>query len=263
MFASEVSVVVPTRGRQRALRRCLAALDRQTLVPLEVIVAEDEAGAGPASARNAGVRRAHGEVVLFTDDDCEPDPGWAAALSAAVAERGVAAGRTLPAPGSGAAAIASQAITNHLQAWAERRGSPSAGFAPTSNLGARRSLLAELPFDESFPDAAGEDRDWAARVGAHGLAPLFEPAAVVLHAPELGPAGFLAQQFRYGRGASRYRRAQPGGRPPGSPRFYASLAAAGFREGPGAGILVWAGQFAVAAGVVAERASALQQRRPR
>ena len=256
-----VSVVVPTRDRRQALERCLAALDRQTLEPLEVIVAEDEAGDGPAAARNAGVRAAHGEIVLFTDDDCEPEPGWAAALGAAVAEHGVAAGLTLPPPGAGATTVASQTITNHLQAWAERHGSPSPGFAPTSNLGARRSLLAEIPFDESFPAAAGEDRDWAARVRGRGLPPAFEPAAVVIHGPRLGAAGFLRQQFRYGRGAVRYRRSAAG-RPPGSPRFYAALAAAGFRSGAGAGALVAAAQLAVAAGAATERLSALEQRLP-
>lgn len=255
-----VSVVVPTRARPESLRRCLEALDAQTLQPLEVIVAEDEAGEGPAAARNAGVRAAHGDVVLFTDDDCEPEAGWAAALAAAVLESGVACGRTLPAPGSGPAVVASQAITNHLQAWAQRPGSPSAGFAPTSNLGARRSLLAELPFDEAFPAAAGEDRDWAERATSRGLAPQVTPAAVVLHRPELGAAAFLRQQLRYGRGAARYRRSAPGGRSIGSPRFYASLAAAGFREGAGPGSLVAAAQVAVAAGVAAERASALKER---
>ena len=31
---------------------------------------------GPAAARNAGWRAAHGPIIAFTDDDCIPDPGW-------------------------------------------------------------------------------------------------------------------------------------------------------------------------------------------
>lgn len=31
---------------------------------------------GLSAARNEGARMARGDVLLFTDDDCEPDPGW-------------------------------------------------------------------------------------------------------------------------------------------------------------------------------------------
>src|SRR5262245_656513 len=35
---------------------------------------------GPARARNAGVKHSNGALLAFTDDDCEPAPGWLAAL---------------------------------------------------------------------------------------------------------------------------------------------------------------------------------------
>ena len=99
-----VSVVVPTRDRPESLRRCLGALRAQDLAELEVIVVDDGSrdrgaveaalagaapgvrllrtpGRGPAAARNRGVRAATGEVVCFTDDDCEPEPGWARLLA--------------------------------------------------------------------------------------------------------------------------------------------------------------------------------------
>src|SRR3954453_10973851 len=79
----QVSVVVPTRGRPEALARCVAALEAQT-VAVEVVVVEDAEGRGPAWARNEGVRRTRGEVVCFTDDDCEPEAGWVEALAAPI-----------------------------------------------------------------------------------------------------------------------------------------------------------------------------------
>jgi glycosyltransferase involved in cell wall biosynthesis len=35
---------------------------------------------GAARARNRGARAAHGEIVVFTDDDAAPEPGWLKAL---------------------------------------------------------------------------------------------------------------------------------------------------------------------------------------
>ncbi len=266
-----VSIVVPTRDRPDALGRCLAALRGQGD---EVLVVDDGSvdgdrvaqlagaagarlvrleGAGPAAARNAGVAAAQGSSVCFTDDDCEPRPGWAAALAAPIRAGGPAsAGRTEAAPGAGAPDRAWQAIVDHLQRAGAARGSPSPGFAPTCNLAAARELLLELPFDEGYPGAAGEDRDWAARAAALGRGPLFVGDAVVVHRPELDTRSFLRQQFRYGRGAARYR-AGSGDRRPGPPSFYAGLLRAGFSRGPTVGSLVLAAQLATAAGVLAER----------
>jgi glycosyltransferase involved in cell wall biosynthesis len=49
----------------------------------------EQANAGPATARNAGAQASRGAYVVFTDDDCRPDPGWLGAIDAmAVAIRG-------------------------------------------------------------------------------------------------------------------------------------------------------------------------------
>lgn len=212
-------------------------------------------GRGPAAARNAGARAAGSEVVCFTDDDCEPRAGWAEKLVAPILAGGVActAGRTVVAEDASAADRAWQAIADHLQRTASDPGSPSPGFAPTCNLACSRKLLEELPFDESFPAAAGEDRDWAARAASRGAVPGFLPGAVVVHRPDLDARSFLRQQHRYGRGAAGFR-AAGGGRRLGSPPFYAGLLRAGFAAGPAPGALVLAAQLATAAGVLAERA---------
>ena len=245
-----VSVVVPTRGRPEALERCRAALAAQS-VPVEPVVVEDVEGRGPAWGRNEGVRRAQGEVVCFTDDDCEPEPGWAEALVAPIlgGEAQAATGPVSRGVGATAADKAWEAIVNYLQVRAAAPGTASPGFAVTANLAARRSLLERLPFDESFPAAAGEDRDWGERAAGQGATPRFVPAAVVAHQSGMGVATFLRQQYRYGHGAARYRRAVPG-RKPGSVGFYLGLLEAGFRAGIAPGLLVATAQATTLAGIL-------------
>lgn len=246
--------MVPTRGRPELLARCRAALEAQTL-PVEVVVVEDREGRGPAWARNEGARRAGGEVVCFTDDDCEPGARWAEALVASIlsGEAQAATGPVVVGEGATGADRAWEAIVYYLQVRARAPGTASPGFAITANLAAKRSLLERIPFDESFPAAAGEDRDWGERASRAGAAPVFVPAAIVVHRSGMRVGDFLRQQYRYGRGAARYRASGPDRRR-GSTGFYSGLLRAGFRAGPAPGLLVIAAQAATAAGAIREAA---------
>ena len=173
--------------------------------PLARLVRAD--GDGPAAARNRGATAAEGcELVAFTDDDCAPTAGWLAALVRVVdAGADVAAGPTRCAPGSSPADRAAQTITNHLLEESRVDGGATVGFAPTCNLAMRASVHAAVPFDERYPLAAGEDRDWCARLAASGRSIGYAPDALVEHQPDLTVPRFWRQQQRYGRGAQRYR----------------------------------------------------------
>ncbi len=267
-----VSVVVPTRDRPSQLAGCLAALEAQTARTYEVVVVDDGsvdaaavsavvagapharlvrgAGSGPAAARNLGAAAARGPVLCFTDDDCRPEPGWIEALGAGVDDGTAVAGPTQNGRPGDPFAAASQAITNHLAGASLDPGTRRLGFAPTSNLACAATLHRALRFDERFPLAAGEDRDWCTRLAAAGAVLLYEPAARVTHHQDLSWRRFWRQQERYGRGAYAYRRADTSGdrglQPPG---FYLGLVRAGFAEGVAAGLLVLVAQVATAAGV--------------
>ncbi len=99
-----ISVVIATWQRTALLERCLQALINQTISKpgYEVIIVTDgpdphtvffmkkwlrnykgpvaitclslPVKKGPAAARNAGWRSAKGELIVFTDDDCVPQP---------------------------------------------------------------------------------------------------------------------------------------------------------------------------------------------
>ena len=279
MTTPRVSVVVPTRDRPDRLALCLAALSRQTATDLEIVVVDDAsrdaravadavaavprarlvrgAGRGPAAARNAGVRVAAAPLICFTDDDCDPAPQWAAALVARIdpsrnGSAHAAAGPTRNASPDDVYAAAAQAIATHL---AEATIEPITGrmrFAPTSNLACRADVLTSVPFDERYPLAAGEDRDWCARLVGSGHTLVFEPDALVRHHQRLTPAGFWRQQVRYGRGAYRFRSDHGTLLRLEAPSFYAGLLRRGLAGGARTGALVAVAQLATALGMALE-----------
>ncbi|HZT64252.1 MAG TPA: glycosyltransferase [Acidimicrobiales bacterium] len=197
-----VSVVVATHRRRRLLARLVAALEAQQLQPAEVVIVDDgsddgtmeelealqatarvsvvplrlDRASGPATARNLGWRRATGDIVAFTDDDCVPQPGWLKALAAALGPDSgydLAQGLTEPdpdrAPGRGPFARTMWVLEPD-------------GFYATCNIAYRRRVLEELGgFDERFRRPFGEDTDLAWRAIESGSRDTFVAEAVVHH----------------------------------------------------------------------------------
>jgi GT2 family glycosyltransferase len=93
-----ISVVIPSLlERTEGLRACLRSLSELDYPDYEVIVVDNRpSGAAPvdlpgvrvvrecnpgiSAARNRGLHEATGEIVAFTDDDVEVDPGWLLAI---------------------------------------------------------------------------------------------------------------------------------------------------------------------------------------
>jgi glycosyltransferase involved in cell wall biosynthesis len=268
--ADATTIVVITRDRPDRLRSCVERLSRQRASEVLVVDdgSEDEAAvagaaraagarlvrqerAGMATARNTGAAHARGAFLLFTDDDCMPVAGWAAALSDRLADGAdVVAGPTRAARPERALDCAWHVIADGLAAWH----GVGEGFVPASNFGARAEALAAVPFDGGFDGVGAEDRDWWARVRGSQLAVAYLPHAVVDHAPDLGLGRFARKQVRYGRGAYRFRAAHHGGRI-AAPAFYARLIRDAARHGPGVAALVVLAQLATAAGFAAEAVS--------
>ena len=206
-----LSVVVATQSRAARLRALLDSLAAQD-ADLEVVVAvdrptpeveavlaaapaarvvRDAAAPGPAAARNAGWRAASAGLVAFTDDDCVPAPGWAAALLAAARDGAVVQGRVEPLPDE----------RDRIGPFARTLWVRDAGpFFQTANILYPRALLERLGgFDEAYAFPAGEDTDLGWRARESGAEIVFAPDALVWHAVhEPGWRGLARDARRWG-----------------------------------------------------------------
>jgi GT2 family glycosyltransferase len=69
-----LSVVVPATDTPTTLADCIRAIEAAVNPPEELIVIDAPRAAGPAAARNSGVQRASGDVVVFVDSDVAVHP---------------------------------------------------------------------------------------------------------------------------------------------------------------------------------------------
>ena len=279
-----VSVVVPTYSRPHALAACLRSLAslRYPRTRFEVVVVDDgdpgpvapvvdavrplldvtlvhQAHGGPARARNEGARRARGELIAFTDDDCAASPGWLTALArrAARTPGSAVGGRTANGSPANPYAAATTLLIDYL---VDRcKTSPGeARFLPSSNLLVPADRFHAIGgFDTSFTFPGGEDREFCERWRRNGFPMTHAPEAVVHHTPAARLRPFLRQHFNYGRGAARLRREALRGN---APSFHLGLLRYPFSVVPRGramrlSALLVVCQLATAAGYLRERAS--------
>ena len=206
---SQISVVIPTYNRRESLANTLGALAAQRGVPdaFEVIVSIDGSqdgtseyvaslcapyrlshvwhpNAGRATACNRGARQASGEILLFLDDDMEPDPDCLSAHLAAH-EGSTRKAVTGPIP------FSNEALTTPLVEFLKDKTDVvlSRLVQPdyergvrdffSSNFSIARDLFLDLEgFDENFRLYGNEDVELACRLSQAGVPIIFDPRPI-------------------------------------------------------------------------------------
>lgn len=199
------SIVIPTRDRPEYLAEALASIVPQAnACGCEVLVVDDSPGQtalavaerggarhlshprplGANAARNAGVMRTSGELVVFVDDDVKVCEGWLQALLRAASEhrgRDVFAGRIQPMLEGGPPRSCGREPPPITSLDLGERDC-EARFAWSANMAVRRSaLLRAGPFDASLK-GQGEEQEWQERLfqlGGEGA--LYVADAGLLH----------------------------------------------------------------------------------
>jgi GT2 family glycosyltransferase len=210
------SVVVCTRDRTADLALCLPELQKLAVQGHEVIVVDScpssdatarlvasyprihyihEPRPGAGIARNRGLLAATRDVVAYTDDDAQVDPGWLNALLRNFDDPivGIVTGITMPLE-----------LETYAQLWFEETHGFARGFerktfdtatmnplaaglvGASVNMAVRRSALAEIGlFDEALgpgtPACSGEDHEYFYRTLTRGFRIVYDPTALVWH----------------------------------------------------------------------------------
>jgi glucosyl-dolichyl phosphate glucuronosyltransferase len=218
-----ISVIIATRDRAQLLETTLDAILRQQCPghSFEIVVVDnasvddtaavvhsvagrasvpvvylEETKPGKSHALNAAITRARGELLVFTDDDVLPSPGWLAAYVAAFGETGAdfGAGRIAPLWEAPTPRWMSPALYGVLAIpdGGDRRLRLGKGINEQimpigANMAVRRHVLDRV--GGWNPDLGklegtlrtGEDHEFALKMMRAGFTGVYEPSALVQH----------------------------------------------------------------------------------
>lgn len=238
-----ITVVIPTYNRHNTLETTLSALLIQTRFPDEVIVVDDgsndgtwemiqswqrrddlpfrfiplrQHNAGPATARNQGVKTATSDLIAFLGDDTIPQKRW---LESHFTRQN--------ALGYGCAVLG-------LTEWdkEEMRVTPFLRFINnygaqfgyalisdgdeipftcfyTSNISLPRKYLVDQPFNEIFPNAMWEDLEAGYRLSLSGMRIYYLKEARTYHRHDTTISTFLNRQYKVGQTSLLFLSQQP------------------------------------------------------
>jgi glycosyltransferase involved in cell wall biosynthesis len=216
--SQSVSIIVPAFNAAGRIGECMDALVAQAEAwNAEILVVNDgsgdntagvveryaqvrlinQANAGPAAARNCGASEATGKILVFTDDDCVPAPGWLEAMLAAfddpeiVAAKGVYLTKQKQ-------WIARFVQTEYEDRYRLMRRVESIDFIDTYSAAFRRDRFLEMDgFDPHFPLACAEDAELSYRMSARGWKMKFAPQAAVYHSHPRTLLSYLRKKYKF------------------------------------------------------------------
>lgn len=213
-----VSVIIPTFNGRDTITQCLTALLNQDWDgDIEIIVVDDgssdgtmesvrsfpgvsllrQNNAGPAAARNRGALTARGDVLLFTDDDCQPLPDFVRRMVAPLQQDVGIVGTKGTYLSRQATLIARFRQVEYEERYALMKRHRYTDFIDTYAAAFRKDAFSGVGgFDENV--LAAEDADLSFRLAARGERMVFVPEARVYHRHCETLSGYIRVKIRAG-----------------------------------------------------------------
>lgn len=218
-MAITTTVIIPAYNAENRIGACLEKiLHQETDRAYEVIVVDDgskdgtartacgfpnvrvvsQVNQGPAAARNRGATEARGEILLFTDDDCTPQPDWLERMLAPFDDAPEIVGT------KGAYLTQQKSITarfvqiEYEDKYRRLAQFPYIDFIDTYSAAFRREpFIAAKGYSASFPVACAEDVDLSFRLSRAGHKMVFVPEAKVYHRHPETFWGYLKKKYKF------------------------------------------------------------------
>lgn len=216
-----VSVVMPVYNAGDTLREALVSLTEQDYPSrlYEVIIVDDgsvdgsdkiaeqfgiilikQRHQGSGAARNLGINRAQGDVIILLDADCVAGRDWISRHVRArrSSQNAACIGGVFAFPEKGSRFIE---LCDYYSCWYEQHErmpySSGCEYLPSTNLSFYRRRALEIGgFNVNL--ATGEDVDFCWRMKEKGGGVILNPGIVVKHYPRRSIKSFLGHHYRWG-----------------------------------------------------------------
>ena len=237
-----VSVIVCTRNRSDQLTQCLQAITALDYRNYEVIVvdnspSDDETQKVVANfparyiredcpgldwARNRGIAAASHNIVVFTDDDAQPDRGWLKAIARCFVAAEVMAVTGFVAPAEletdaqmefelnyGGMSHGFRRRRIHRNSLSDGQLLWASSFGVGANMAFRKEVFErvgtfDVALDVGTPSGGGGDIEMLHRIVAAGFTLIYEPAALVWHTHRRDRASLRRLLYQNGTGFGSY-----------------------------------------------------------
>jgi len=217
-----ITVIVPVLNGEKVIGSCIKSLLNLDYPSqkLEIIVVDNnstdrtakiikslpvkyifEEKIGISAARNAGIKQAKGEIIVFTDSDCLVNKNWLKEHVKSHVDKSIAAVGGF---------VKDKKSENIYERWSEKTYfvSPIEDFVDSiigCNMSFRAGFLKGHFFDENIVYGADES-DLCQRVLKAGFKIYYNPKAIVLHKHRSTLLAIIKKYFRLGKGEIYFRK---------------------------------------------------------